>query len=477
MVTQALVRRQTLDASNHEFSKSSNNDLHLQFVNPPDDGGFGDKEIDMFLKKIFRGSSPLAYLHHQQSQSNGKTVVQVQFKLSDSGRLRNISFEDAGRNLCGLIFDKKSRKLLSFVTSESILGVSAVSAIWSDWFNRAFFAAGVSQGPPLLREIVTSFTNNYLPLWALVLAFSVVTNFNIGAFLTTGTLNTEGMGQLFGVLGVRYSRQILEAFATHRSVRPPDEIERDWKVHHNQYKACMDRSIELFSQCTEGTTASADDGAMSPSAQLCDALYTMAENAALVLTSNQELLKAFIQACDTAKREGLLAQAGAGLSFATVAGAMVTGALGVIAEDVALIAASEACVVPGVALVAGVVGGIYCVVKVKQKIKKAKQFNKRIVYHEEMRDFIIQSWRLAADTEQFLKWVHCTGMTTSVPINWVDQETRANWQQFLDTIHQAGGGSSVTLDTVKTYLNLREVTLKGIRESVEKADQEAFGSQ
>ena len=103
----------------------------------------------------------------------------------------------------------------------------------------------------------------------------------------------------------------------------------------------------------------------------------MAESAAIVLTSNQELLKTFIQACDTAKREGLLAQAGAGLSFA-----MVTGALGVIAEDAALIAASEACVVPGVALVAGVVGGIYCVVKVKQNIKKVKQFNKRTVYHE-----------------------------------------------------------------------------------------------
>ena len=77
MVTQALIRRQTLDASNHELSKSSNDDLHLQFVNPPDNGGFGDEEINMFLKKIFRGSSPLAYLHHQQSQSNGKTVVQV----------------------------------------------------------------------------------------------------------------------------------------------------------------------------------------------------------------------------------------------------------------------------------------------------------------------------------------------------------------------------------------------------------------
>jgi hypothetical protein len=46
-----------------------------------------------------------------------------------------------------------------------------------------------------------------------VLSFSVVASLNIGAFLTTGTLNAEGMTQLLGVLGARYSRQILEAFA------------------------------------------------------------------------------------------------------------------------------------------------------------------------------------------------------------------------------------------------------------------------
>jgi hypothetical protein len=129
---------------------------------------------------------------------------------------------------------------------------------------------------------------------------------------------------------------------------------------------------------TDEAITSADDGAMSPSAQLCDALYTMAESAAIILTSNQELLKAFIEARDMANREGQLASAGVGLSFS-----MVAGALGAMAEDAALIAVSaEACVVPGVALVAGVAGTIYCVVKVRQKTKERKQFNKRIVYHE-----------------------------------------------------------------------------------------------
>jgi hypothetical protein len=77
MATHALVKRQTLHVSKYELSPSSNDDFHLQFVNPPEDGGFGEDEINMFLKKIFQGSPPLAYLHRERSHSNGKTVVQV----------------------------------------------------------------------------------------------------------------------------------------------------------------------------------------------------------------------------------------------------------------------------------------------------------------------------------------------------------------------------------------------------------------
>lgn len=471
MVINALVKKNTHIISDYELSPS-HDDYHLQFVNYPQEGGFGDQEINLFLKKIFRGSSPLEYVHHQPAQSYGKPAVLVRFKLSTAGQLRNISFNDAGRELCRLIFQKESRNLLSIVTGESILGVSAVSATWRGWFTNAFFAAGVGRGPPILEEIVTAFKGDYLPLWALVFAFTVVGNLNIGAFVGAGAMAGEGHSRLLGVLGVRYATQILEGFATSRSVRPRDQIEREWKLHHNRYKVCMEKSIQMFSQCTRETT-SMDTSGMSPAAQLCDTLYVMAESASIVLTSNQELLKSFIQGCDMANRERILATAGIPVSFG-----MVTGAIGVIAEDAALIAASaEACIVPGVALIAGVAGTIYCVVKVRQKIKEARNFNKRILYHERMRDFIIQSWQLAADSEQFLKWVHCTNMAQPTRVEWLDQETNANWQQFLTVVRQGGGDAQATMDTVRVYLGLREDALRRICDAVEEADREAFPGQ
>jgi len=87
-----------------------------------------------------------------------------------------MTLEDAGKELCRLIFDKKSRRWLSQVTSESLLGVSAVSITWKNWFNRAFFAAGLDQGPPLLEEIVTRFKDDYLPSWFVCFPYPIDRN-------------------------------------------------------------------------------------------------------------------------------------------------------------------------------------------------------------------------------------------------------------------------------------------------------------
>ena len=53
----------------------------------------------------------------------------------------------------------------------------------------------------------------HLLIRALVLAFSVLTGFNIGAFTNPGAFSIENFTQLFDILAVRYSSQILEAFA------------------------------------------------------------------------------------------------------------------------------------------------------------------------------------------------------------------------------------------------------------------------
>jgi len=245
---------------------------------------------------------------------------------------------------------------------------------------------------------------------------------------------------------------------------------------------------------SEGSVSANDDG-ISPSALLCDALYDMAESAAIVVTSNQDLLKAFIQACDEAKRHALLAGAGAGMSF-TIA----TAALGAVLEESAVVAASaEVMVMPGLAAAAGVIGSIYCIVKATKKVREIKHFNKRIVYHERstflsissrhigpkntganviptitVRDFILQSWQLAADTERFLQWVHSTNMARPTPIDAVNDETKQDWQQFLDTIQQAVGDFTVTTEVVKAYLEIRRKTLKQIRKAVDEADRKAF---
>jgi len=51
----ALVRRQPLHAERYVPSEASSGGFHLQFVNPPINSGFGEDDINTFLRRIFQG--------------------------------------------------------------------------------------------------------------------------------------------------------------------------------------------------------------------------------------------------------------------------------------------------------------------------------------------------------------------------------------------------------------------------------------
>ena len=236
--------------------------------------------------------------------------------------------------------------------------------------------------------------------------------------------------------------------------------------------------------------AHAVDNGLSKSVQLIDALCQMAHSAATALTANNEMLSSFLASIDSAQKEGKLAGVGALTSV------MVIQA-GTVALEEAAVATAGALAVPGLAIAAGITGTVYCIYKMRTKANEIKKFKASVAFHKESKfqiysfpciisvfafanhhghpvgAFVTQSWQLAFDTERFLEWIHCTNMTQHVPIDSVSDETRQDWNQFLNTVRQVTGNVAVNREVVHAYLKLRCRALVEIREAVDAADKVA----
>ena len=64
-------------------------------------------------------------------------------------------------------------------------------------------------------------------------------------------------------------------------------------------------------------------------------------------------------------------------------------------------------------------------------------------------------------------------MTQLVPIDSVSDETRQDWDRFLNTVRQTTGNVAVNREVVHAYLELRCRALMEIREAVDAADKVA----
>jgi hypothetical protein len=242
----ALILRPSMGAvqlyDSERFSSVSDNnsdEYHLRFLNSDTGPQYGRK-VDFFLDEIFSNTNgnPLKYDHHIPSRQNGRLSALVRFRLSNYGSQRGITLEIAAVELCRRIFDPIYRNWLILVTTDSFLGVSAACESWSRYISRAFFRESFEEGPAVLDDMIRARDVEYLPQWAVVFAFAVVSGLSLSVF-STGSHSERALQELMGVAGAGRAAQILEKFVTQRPDRR--EIELNWRRQYRFFEIEMQK--------------------------------------------------------------------------------------------------------------------------------------------------------------------------------------------------------------------------------------------
>jgi hypothetical protein len=193
-----------------------------------------------------------------------------------------------------------------------------------------------------------------------------------------------------------------------------------------------------------------DSNGKNSASELGDALWHMTEAASQVATRNLETLRAFKIYYSINQNEMAIQAAGVGLS--AYAGAMAF-------EEVALATGTVVvCANPAIALTAGAVA-FFCGIKFFKKNKERLANKRRMHYHAKreyfpliaticslnpktntsskpVRPMIVQASYITFYTNRFLQWVHVTNQTQPRSIDFVDNEARENWRDFITEVHQ-----------------------------------------
>ncbi|MCJ1246701.1 hypothetical protein MMC30_003910 [Trapelia coarctata] len=468
---------------------------HVQFVQTldiEDEDRYGRK-IDDFLYDMFQRRSPLKFSSLERATRNSQAVVLVTLDLSSTARATGTSFDDAAKDFCQRIFLPSTKRFLGTLTPKSILGVSPVSPRFKRFWNRVFFKEALKHGPPMLQSINTAFKDDYLPNWALALSFAVMGNMTF-AFADQAA-EVAKMVELFGPGGVAVATLIMQKYVSNKikANLPTAQQEQEWKTHLSALKVGINLVIGTTAKITAPPAYSAIDRSNEEEDSqviLLDALYDTTLAAAKVHTVNEKFWEAFLYAREKSMQGAALSAVGIGAGMLALDAAVFTtstvavaplaqwGIAGVVGfaltGEAPLVLVTTTWWCPPL-FFAGMAATLVTTGFGVKRVWDIKKFNDKAAYHENMKKFIIFAWKVAYFSRLLMEWVNCTDAANPSAVDFVDDEARRNWGEFISKIREATNQSvtarDLTPEFVVGFLKERSEDLKKWREELAKHEK------